>query len=110
MQPRAPFGGLILLVCSLGSCIPADRKNLPRCTKTDDHYTTPLDDARTWFLRGGDEVYEVVGPDAKIALEPSAGPPTLSRDATKMAYELKDRIVVRSLPPGALIVELARTP
>lgn len=90
--------------------VPADRRNLPRCTNTDDSYTTPLDDARTWFLRGGDEVYEVVGPGAKITLAPGAGPPTLSRDGTKMAYELKDRIVLRSLPSGAVIVELARRP
>jgi hypothetical protein len=68
----------------------------------------PLDEARTWLLRST-EPPELVGPGAKIVLEPDVPTPSLSPDGTKMAYALRDRVVVRSLPSGAVLFELARS-
>ena len=61
------------------------------------------------YLEGMDEENpELMGPNLRIKVEAGVGNIGLSADETRFAYELPDRVVVRSLPAGKVLAELKR--
>lgn len=84
---------------------PPGRENLPRCTKDDDAANMRLGASGNYALTYGD-VPAIVHAGGRFALEEGASLHTISRDETKIAYALKGRVVVRSLPAGAVVQEI----
>ena len=87
---------------------PAGRENLPRCTAgLEPGAPNALGSSGAYSFVYG-EPPEIVHAGGKLALDAGTSLPAISPDESKIAYELKDRVVVRSLPSGAVLHELRR--
>jgi hypothetical protein len=90
--------------------IPADRQGLPRCSATDAQMPYLLPSAsNSWQMKSDADVPTLVGPKGEtIKLEASAPVPTLSTDETRLAYQLTDRVILRAVPAGNIILEIVQ--
>lgn len=85
---------------------PAGRENLPHCTPEDRAMHLRLGSSDTYWMVYGDEHGELVHRGGTIALDAGATLHTLSRDEKKIAYAVKGRVVVRTLPEGKVVQEI----
>lgn len=86
--------------------VPAGRENLPHCTKESDQ-TRPYQVGHTGRYTMAENVVHGSGPaPVTIKLEEHAQPPSFTADDGQMAYIVDDRVVVRSLPTGAVVREI----
>lgn len=90
-----------------GRRAPPGRENVPRCTKEDEAANMRIGTSGTYAFAYG-EVPSIVHAGGTILLEEGAGAPALSPDEKKVAYAVSDRVIVRSLPSGAIVKEIAR--
>ncbi len=89
---------------------PPGRENLPRCTKDDEAgsmHVAASANGTFAIVYGEDGAPAVLHAGGKIALDGGASAFAFSKDETKLAYALKDRVIVRSLPDGATVREIS---
>lgn len=89
-----------------GRRAPPGRENLPHCTKDDDAMNMGIGTSGTYAITYG-EPSAIVHAGGRIELEPAASQFAIARDEKRIAYAVKGRVIVRSLPAGAIIQEIA---
>lgn len=87
--------------------VPTERLHLPRCSSNAGSLPMHIG-ATPYYEDGTEDAPEIVGPSGRFRIEAGASVPVISADESRLAYELRDRVVIRSLPAGKVLSELRR--